>query len=98
MIALTEQEARALCLKWARIIGLDFHPDTRGEDYEPRLCRRHVVDYEHDMARLFACEWIDPYEFGVEAIRSVSSNERKNHDLPCHHRHLGLGSGRDVAH
>ncbi len=71
MIALTEQEARTLCLKWARLIGADFHPDRRGEDYEPRLCRRHVVDYEHDMARLFACEGVDAYEFRAEAMREL---------------------------
>jgi len=27
MIVLTEQEAWTLCLKWARLIGRDFHPD-----------------------------------------------------------------------
>jgi hypothetical protein len=71
MIALTEREGRALCLKWARLIGPDFHPDKPGEDYEPRLCRRHVVDYEHDMARLLACEGIDPYGFCAEAMREL---------------------------
>lgn len=71
MIALTKHEARALCLKWARLIGPDFHPDRRGEDYQPRLCRRHVVDYEHDMARLLACEGIDPYELRSEAMREL---------------------------
>jgi hypothetical protein len=71
MIALTEQEARALCLKWARLIGLDFHPDRRGEDYQPRLCRRHVVDYRHDMARLLASEGIDPYELCAVAMREL---------------------------
>jgi hypothetical protein len=71
MIALTEQEAWALCLKWARLIGPEFHPDRRGEDYEPRLCRRHVVDYEHDMGRLLACEGIDPYAFRAEAMREL---------------------------
>lgn len=41
--------------KWVSILGIGFHPDTRGEDYcSPALSAAMVAEYERDMQTLFS--------------------------------------------
>jgi hypothetical protein len=53
--------------KWVGKIGLGFHPDTRGTDYEPQLSQDDVVNYEAEMDYLFGNS-ADPYAIAVEAM------------------------------
>ena len=53
--------------KWVAILGIGFHPDTRGEDYSsPALSAEMVAEYERDMKTLFAVS-SDPYADAIEA-------------------------------
>jgi hypothetical protein len=51
---------------WTAVIGIGFHPDTRGKDYSPRMSAIQIMEYDADMETLFALD-CDPY---AEAIAS----------------------------
>lgn len=41
--------------KWVSILGIGFHPDTRGDEYgSPALSVALVAEYERDMQTLFS--------------------------------------------
>lgn len=41
--------------KWVSILGIGFHPDTRGDDYcSPALSAAMAAKYERDMKTLFS--------------------------------------------
>lgn len=41
--------------KWVAILGIGFHPDTRGNEYgSPALSAAMVAEYERDMRTLFS--------------------------------------------
>ena len=42
-------DASEIALKWATRLGVGFHPDTYGGDYEPPLSPEEVDEYEDDM-------------------------------------------------
>jgi hypothetical protein len=68
----TESEARAICAKWSKAIGLGWHLDTPASDYEPALAIDIRDDYDADMARLLASDTPDPYEIALEeALREA---------------------------
>lgn len=52
--------------KWVAILGLGFHPDTRGEDYSPALSANMVAEYDRDMNKLFEVSG-DPYQAAIDA-------------------------------
>lgn len=54
-------------LRWVSVeIGTGFHPDTRAEDYEPRLPA--ALNKEYDEMIGFCFEHIDdPYKVGLDA-------------------------------
>ena len=60
-------DPRAICQKWAARLGFGFHPDTRGEDYSPKLSRAEIREYDGDMETLFRVA-ADPYEHGLAAL------------------------------
>ena len=64
-------DASEIALKWATRLGVGFHPDTYGGDYEPPLSPTEVDEYEDDMERLFSLcgEDIDPCEVCLDAMR-----------------------------
>ena len=64
-------DASEIALKWVTSLGVEFHPDTYGGDYEPPLSPEEVDDYEGDMGRLFSLcgEDIDPCEVCLDAMR-----------------------------
>jgi len=51
-----------IALKWATRLGVEFHPEIYGGDYEPPLSPTEVEEYEDDMEMLFslwaAIRWI----------------------------------------
>jgi hypothetical protein len=51
-------------------LGLSFHPDTRGADYEPPLTASEAKRYDLDM--LF-CQLVlqDPYAAGLRAMKEA---------------------------
>jgi len=68
---MTANDASEIALKWATRLGIGFHPDSYGGDYEPPLSPEEVDDYEGDMGRLFSLcgEDIDPCEVCLDAMR-----------------------------
>ena len=53
-------------------LGIGFHPDTYGGDYEPPLSPEEVDEYEEDMERLFSLcggDQVDPCEVCLHAMR-----------------------------
>jgi hypothetical protein len=42
-------DPHALARKWASLIGIGFHPDTRGDDYSPSLSIEEIKEYDADM-------------------------------------------------
>jgi len=54
-------------LRWVSVeIGIGFHPDTRAEDYVPRLPSK--LNKEYDEMIGFCFEYIDdPYKVGLDA-------------------------------
>ena len=46
---MTANDASEIALKWATRLGIGFHPDTYGGDYEPPLSPEEVDEYEDDM-------------------------------------------------
>lgn len=65
--AAREIDPHAICAKWVRVIGIGFHPDTRGKDYSPALSAEQIAEYDADMRDLFAVA-ADPYECGMMAL------------------------------
>jgi hypothetical protein len=53
--------------KWCTKIGMGFHPDTGGLDYDPPLSPNDVEEYNADMDRLFEIA-ADPYASAVRAM------------------------------
>lgn len=64
---LAEHAAIAIAVHWAARIGLGFHPDTRGADYDPPLSADDVARYDSDMATLMRAV-ADPYAVALEAM------------------------------
>jgi hypothetical protein len=60
-----------IALKWVTRLGVEFHPDTYGGDYEPPLSPTDVDEYEDDMEILFSLcsDQVDPYEVCLDAMR-----------------------------
>ena len=56
--------------RWVQHIGIGFHPDTRGADYEPPLTAGEAKQYDLDM--LF-CQLVlqDPYAAGLRAMKDA---------------------------
>jgi hypothetical protein len=55
-----------ICDKWARFLGLDWHIDSRAEDYLGDIPDQFYVEYENDMEYLRAnCD--DPYAAAIAA-------------------------------
>ena len=79
---MTANDASEIALKWATRLGIGFHPDTYGGDYEPPLSPEEVDEYEDDMGRLFS-----PVRRGHRSLRG----------LPRRHATRGLTSGRHRA-
>ncbi len=59
-----------LAEKWARKIGLGFHPDTRGADYVPALSAADAAEYDRNIAELFALPGC-PYARGLAAFERL---------------------------
>ena len=65
-------DASEIALKWVTRLGVEFHPDTYGGDYEPPLSPADVDEYEDDMELLFSLcggDQVDPYEVCLGAMR-----------------------------
>ena len=60
-------DPHAICRKWFQRLGIGFHPDTRGADYEPAMSVKWVNEYEADMQTLFDTA-SDPYECAVMTL------------------------------
>lgn len=60
------EEAKKISRRWAKVLGLGFHPDTRGKDYKPALSPSQCDAYDRDMAQLFKLS-TDPYEMCAQA-------------------------------
>jgi hypothetical protein len=60
------RDPHAICRKWVAMLGLGFHPDTRGADYSPQFDAATIAEYDADMAVLFEVA-DDPYECGIMA-------------------------------
>lgn len=67
-MTMDELKATAICRKWAKRIGLGFHPDTHGADYVPAMSKAEIADYERNMATLFGLRIADPYAVAVAAL------------------------------
>lgn len=59
-------DPHAICRKWVARLGLGFHPDTGGLDYDPPLTPNEVEEYNGDMEALFKYA-ADPYECAIMA-------------------------------
>ena len=68
---MTSYDAREIALKWATRLGVGFHPDTYGGDYEPPLSPDEVDEYEDDMETLFSLcgDRVDPYKVCLDAMQ-----------------------------
>ena len=62
--------ANEIATKWIAKLGLGFHPDTPGADYEPALSPVKIEDYEADMRRLFTISE-DPYAVCIESAKNA---------------------------
>ena len=51
---MTAHDTSEIALKWATRLGVEFHPDIYGGDYEPPLSPTEVDEYEDDMEILFS--------------------------------------------
>jgi len=63
--------AAEISRKWAERIGMGYHPDTRGADYVTAFSAKDRTEYDADMETLFGLTGIDPYEYGLEAMRDL---------------------------
>lgn len=68
------EKCQAICDKWAKKLGIGFHPDTHGDDYEPALSPQDGVEYEDDMDQLFELAE-DPYHYGVIALKKLEGGK-----------------------
>jgi hypothetical protein len=70
-----------ICRRWARKLGLGFHPDTSGANYSPAMSDAQIRTYDAEMRSLF--KWAaDPYAIAIEAWRAEGvTPEEKEQDL-----------------
>ena len=54
---------------WVRRLGLGFHPDNRGEDYDPPLTAAEAADYDAAVDAAFA-RGDDPCERAMAVWRA----------------------------
>jgi hypothetical protein len=59
--------ASVICRRWVAVFGMGFHPDTRGNDYDPPLTAEMAAEYDADMETLFGLGG-DPYAPGIAAM------------------------------
>ena len=59
-----------IATKWIAKLGLGFHPDTPGADYDPALSSAETAEYDADMDRLFTTS-DDPYAVCIEAAKNA---------------------------
>ncbi len=64
------EEIRLICERWAKTLGLAWHPDTRGEQYTPDLPGHTIKEYDADMKRLFEISE-DPYGDAIDALERL---------------------------
>jgi hypothetical protein len=57
-----------LVRKWGTVIGIGFHPDTPGRDYDPPLPDPDL--YDRDMDRAFAALGDEVYRIALETIQA----------------------------
>lgn len=75
-------EATRIATKWVHILGLGFHPDTRGASYvaeridEPLFNDVQAKEYDDDMERLFTLAG-DPYEYCIRAWKTADLIEEE---------------------
>lgn len=71
-----------IALHWARSIGIGWHPDTSGADYEPAMSDDDAAAYDSDMELLMRAA--DPYEVGLNAMERAGLISSEADPCPIH--------------
>lgn len=71
-----ERERAWICDRWTTCLGLGWHPDTKGEQFEG-LTSFEQAEYDSNMTRLFEIS-PDPYADGIAAWTRAGLIEEKD--------------------
>lgn len=80
----SEREVKAILQKYIDALGLGFHPDTSGEEYQDYANNKLVFTaeqaarYDNDMARCFELLGERVYDIGSEIFEEIMSKEAGN--------------------